>query len=102
MILSETVAALRHDLLSAAAGEIESFTVPQSDEGIGDFGQAATDLVALLIRWLAEQCGDDTQGIANEVRAALRERDVDEALLSTEADWTAAVSAWSRRHRPTR
>lgn len=96
------MAAFRHDLLSVVARETDSFTIPLTDEGITDVVQAATDLIALLIRWLARQCGDDPEAIADEVRAALRTRDIDEALLSTEADWTTAVDAWSRRDRPPR
>lgn len=47
------VAALRHSILSAAAGDTDSILVPHGDAGLETLAAASTSVVRLLLRWVA-------------------------------------------------
>ena len=49
----QTVAALRHRILSAAAGDTDSILVPHGDAGLETLAAASTSVVRLLLRWVA-------------------------------------------------
>ncbi|WP_314856791.1 hypothetical protein [uncultured Microbacterium sp.] len=49
----QTVAVLRHSILSAATGDTDSILVPQGDAGLETLAAASTSVVRLLLRWVA-------------------------------------------------